>query len=45
MLIYNVDETPLPWPLPQCSRTFKKEEGSRGNEDGESIMRLFSNSL
>lgn len=24
--IYNVDETPLPWPLPQCSRTFKRKK-------------------
>lgn len=26
MPIYNVDETPLPWPLPQCLRTFKRKK-------------------
>ena len=45
MPIYNVDETPPPLASPPVFKDVQKEEGSRGNEDGESIMRLFSNSL
>lgn len=44
MPIYNVDETPPPLASPPVVKDVQEEEGSRGTEDGETMLGLFSNS-